>query len=367
MALYESFRGLLFKLDPETAHDLTIRALQPLPAPKLAPQDPALAMTVAGISFPTPVGLAAGFDKHAKAPGRMLGFGFGSVEVGTVTPLPQPGNPLPRLFRLEDDGAVINRFGFNSDGHEVVERRLQRRHGKPGIVGVNVGANKDSGDRISDYVIGVRRLGRYADYVTINISSPNTPGLRDLQSRASLSRLITAVIEVRDQISGPPIFLKVSPDLDDSQIIELAETVVGSGIDALIVGNTTVARPDGLRSSQAGEAGGLSGEPLKPIALAALMKFRAQLGTRLPLIGVGGIGSAADAYERIKAGASLVQLYTALAYKGPGLVADINSELLTLLRSDGFSAISEAVGVDAPPGAEEARAARQLRTGVGAS
>jgi dihydroorotate dehydrogenase len=305
-----------------------------------------LRTSVAGIDFPTPLGLAAGFDKDAKAAGRLLRLGFGFVEIGTVTPRPQPGNETPRLFRLEEDEAVINRFGFNSDGHDIVERRLARRKGKPGLVGVNLGANKESADRIADYESGVRRFGRHADYLTINISSPNTPGLRDLQSSDHLPELIERVLSVREAVRGPPVFLKVSPDLDDQQIIQVSRTALRVGVDGLIVGNTTVTRPQGLHSPKAEQPGGLSGKPLKPIALRALKAFRSEVGSHIPLIGVGGIGSAEDAYERIRAGASLIQLYTALAYEGPGLVSSINDGLVALLKRDGFSSVQDAVGTD---------------------
>lgn len=346
MAMYESFRSLLFKLDAEMAHYLTIGALRsPLPMPRSTPHS-ALEVTVAGLKFSTPLGLAAGFDKDAKAFDRMFDLGFGAVEVGTVTPRSQPGNPSPRLFRLEEDEAVINRFGFNSEGLDAVERRLQKHRGGRGILGVNVGANKDSTDKIADYVIGVERLGRYADYLTINISSPNTPGLRDLQKAEHLSSLIEQVLRARDRVEAPPIFLKVSPDLTDLEIASISRAVLREGIDGLVVGNTTISRPDELKSSNASQEGGLSGKPLRALALAALRGFRSELGSQVPLIGVGGIASAEDAYERIRSGATLIQLYTALAYSGPSLVSRINNGLVACMQRDGFTSISEAIGAD---------------------
>lgn len=346
MPNYELIRSLLFKLSPEAAHDLTIGILHRLWAPRLPTHDPRLRSTVAGVEFPTPVGLAAGFDKDAKATGRMLGLGFGFVEVGTVTPEPQPGNPSPRAFRLVEDQAMINRYGFNSQGHDAVARRLTRRRDKRGIVGVNVGANRNSVDKIEDYVRGVERFARLAHYLTINISSPNTPGLRDLQAKDQLTKLTAAIVAASHRIDGPPLFLKVSPDLEDREIIDVASVALNGGVSGLIVGNTTTSRPKSLKSPDAQEGGGLSGVPLKGLALQALKAFRSELGTKLPLIGVGGIGSAEDAYERIRAGASLVQLCTALPYKGPSIASDINDGLITLLEKDGFSNLSEAVGAD---------------------
>lgn len=347
MAAYDSFRHLLFRLNPETAHDLTIGMLRPFREPKPVEHHPDLSVTLAGLTFPTPLGLAAGFDKDAKAPGNMLGFGFGSVEVGTVTPRAQPGNDAPRLFRLVEDEAIINRFGFNSDGHHAVRARLAKRARKPGIVGVNLGANKDSEDKIEDYVLGVRCLSEFASYLTINVSSPNTAGLRDLQKENYLPRLIERVISERDRIGGPPVFLKVAPDLEHNEVRQIASCALAGRIDALIVSNTTVSRPPSLRSPNARETGGLSGAPLKPLALKALRAFRAEVGSRLPLIGVGGISSAHDAYERIKAGATLVQLYTALPYQGPAIVMRINKGLIRLLHDDGFTSIEQAIGIEA--------------------
>jgi dihydroorotate dehydrogenase len=340
MALYPLLRPLAFALDAERAHRLTVRALKLLP-PGLPPEtDPLLSIGVAGIDFPNPVGLAAGFDKNAEVHRQMLGLGFGFVEVGTLTPRPQAGNPRPRLFRLVEDRAVINRMGFNNEGLAAAKARLAgRRRGS--IVGVNVGANKDSADFAADYAQGVREMAPLADYLTVNISSPNTPGLRALQGREALEALLAAVAGARGE-DGPPIFLKVAPDLGAADIDGIAAAAAGR-VDALIVANTTVGRPS-LRSKHRGEAGGLSGAPLKALALERLGDFRAATGGAIPLIAAGGIETGVDAYERIRAGASLVQLYSALVYQGPGLAKRIASELRTLLRRDGFARVAEAVG-----------------------
>ena len=336
--------SLLRKLDPETAHGLAIRALQTVPFPAPKADDPILATTVAGLKLPNPVGLAAGLDKNGEALTGLSKLGFGFVECGSVTPLPQPGNAKPRLFRLSEDRAIINRMGFNNAGLEAFAARLGDR--RPGsVVGANLGANKDTEDRAADYVAGLQRLDGLADYFTINISSPNTPGLRALQGREALDDLLGRVAEARPGTPGkgrPPVFLKIAPDLTATEIAMIVEAAIAHQIDALIVSNTTLDRPS-LRSRDAGETGGLSGAPLKQKALTALRDAAAAGGGRLPLIGVGGIASGEDAYERIRAGASAVQLYTALIYDGPGLVRRINRDLAALLRSDGFSSVSEAV------------------------
>jgi dihydroorotate dehydrogenase len=343
--LFRMTRPALFALDPERAHRLTIAALKA--APRLAAAKPGkLAVDVAGLPFPNPVGLAAGFDKNAEAPDGALGLGFGFVEVGSITPLPQAGNPRPRLFRLPEDRAVINRMGFNNDGAQAAVARLERRKGAPGIVGINLGANKDSADRIFDYATMARAMAPLASYLAVNVSSPNTPGLRGLQDAGALRELLAAVIEARAEkcgSKGPPIFLKVAPDLEPADIAAIARIAVEMQLGALIVGNTTVTRP-ALRSRHAGEAGGLSGAPLRPLALARLRDFRSATGGEVPLIGVGGIASAEDAWQRIRAGASLVQLYSALVFEGPGLVRRILRGLETLMRRDGFASIAEAVG-----------------------
>jgi dihydroorotate dehydrogenase len=343
MSLYPILRPLLFTLDAERAHHLAIAAIKRSPLRAHA-HDPRLAVEVAGLRFPSPIGLAAGLDKDAVAPDAFLGLGFGFVEMGTITPLPQPGNPKPRLFRLVEDEAIINRMGFNSGGQAAALERLRRRAGKPGIVGVNIGANKDAADRIADYAEGVARMAPVASYLTINISSPNTPGLRALQDEGALDALLAAVVVARPA-GGPPIFLKVAPDLEPADVDAIARVAIERRVDALIVSNTTVSRPL-LRSAQAGESGGLSGAPLKPLALQRLRDFRVATGGALPLIAAGGIASGADAFARIKAGASLIQIYSALIYKGPFLARRIESELLALLVNEGHHSVGSAVGSD---------------------
>jgi dihydroorotate dehydrogenase len=331
----------LRRLDPETAHGLALNALKARLSPVAGPDDRALATSIAGLRLPNPVGLAAGFDKNAEAPAALLASGFGFVECGTVTPLPQAGNPRPRLFRLSEDRAVINRLGFNNQGLDAFAARLRER--PSGVVGANIGANKDSADRIGDYVLGLRTLWGRASYFTVNISSPNTPGLRDLQSRAALDELLGRLAEARAALPGQaPLFLKIAPDLDEPGARDIVESTQAHGLNALIVSNTTVARP-ALRSAAAGEAGGLSGRPLfEPTT--RLLGHIHEMAPGLPLIGVGGISSGADAYAKLRAGASAVQLYTALIYEGPGLVARIKRDLLARLRADGFATVAEAVG-----------------------
>ena len=342
MPFYRLLRPLVFALDAERAHKLSLTALSMLPAGGAPTRfDPCLASRVAGIDFPSPVGLAAGYDKDAQAPDQLLGLGFGFVEVGTLTPLPQQGNPRPRLFRLVEDRAVINRMGFNNGGQSDAHERLARR-ARRGIVGVNIGANKDAADRIADYAAGAARMADVADYLTINISSPNTPGLRALQDRASLEDLLSRTLAACGP-ERPPVFLKVAPDLEPADIDDIAAVALEKGIDALIVSNTTISRP-ALHSRHGQEAGGLSGAPLRALALQRLRDFRKATGGALPLIGAGGIASAEDAYARIRAGASLIQLYSALVYEGPGLAARIASGLAALLKRDGFANVAEAVG-----------------------
>ncbi len=345
MALYPLIRPLAFVLDAERAHGWTIGALRALPARRPATADPALAVTVAGLDFPNPVGLAAGFDKDAEVFRQMLGMGFGFVEVGTLTPLPQQGNPKPRLFRLAGDEAVINRMGFNNRGQAAAAARLAKRDRGAGIVGVNIGANKDSPDRIADYAAGVRAMPGLADYLTINISSPNTPGLRALQDKSALGALLAAVTEARG--TGPPLFLKVAPDLEPRDIDGIARLAIDHRLDALIVANTTISRPM-LTSPHRDEAGGLSGAPLKALALQRLRDFRKATGGALPLIAAGGIGSDTDAFARIKAGASLVQLYSALVFRGPGLARTITRDLKHLLAREGFACLTDAIGAEKP-------------------
>ncbi len=344
MSLYSLLRPLVFRLDAERAHRLTIRALKLQPAGRPPAPDKLLTMRVAGLDFPNPIGLAAGFDKDAEVPAQMLGLGFGFAEVGTLTPRPQAGNPKPRLFRLAEDRAVINRMGFNNGGQEAAAERLKGRGA--GLVGVNIGANKESvaaGTGTQDYVAGVQLMAPLADYLTVNISSPNTPGLRALQDKGALTDLLQAVMAER---GSTPVFLKVAPDLEPADVDDIVAAVKASGIDALIVANTTITRPP-LRSRHAGEAGGLSGAPLKDLALQRLRDFRSAAGLDLPLIAAGGIAGGAAAWARIKAGASLVQLYSALVYEGPGLARRINRELRELVTREGFTTLAEAVGSEA--------------------
>lgn len=343
--LFRLLRPALFALDPETGHRLALRTLAALPLRAPAAAGP-LAVEVAGLAFPNPVGVAAGFDKDAEVPDALLGLGFGFTEVGSITPLPQTGNPQPRLFRLVEDGAVINRMGFNNGGAEAALERLRARAGRPGIVGVNIGANKDSADRIADYATMARLMSPVASYLCVNVSSPNTPGLRALQDESALTALIDAVIAARDAAvpsAPPPIFLKVAPDLEPADIDAIARIALDRKLGALVVSNTTIGRP-ALRSAHAGETGGLSGAPLRELATQRLRDFRKATGGALPLVGVGGIATAEHAWERIRAGASLVQLYSAMVYKGPGLGARIVRGLETLMRRDGFASIAEAVG-----------------------
>ncbi|KAB7644928.1 quinone-dependent dihydroorotate dehydrogenase [Polymorphobacter fuscus] len=340
--MFHALRPLVFALDPERAHGLTLAALRSGLVPRAPADDPILATRVAGLALPNPVGLAAGFDKDVLVPDAMLRLGFGFVECGSVTPRPQDGNPRPRLFRLVDDAAVINRMGFNNLGLDHAVTRLTARRGRPGIVGINLGANKDSNDRTADYVAGVRAAGALASYVTVNISSPNTPGLRALQDGAALTDLVARVVAARGSLPVP-LFVKVAPDLEPADFDTIARIALDGGVDGLIVSNTTISRPP-LRSRDAGEAGGLSGAPLAPLALAALQGFARATGGALPLIAAGGIASGADAYARIRAGASAVQLYSALVYEGPGLVQRIKADLAGLLRRDGFASVGDAVG-----------------------
>jgi len=342
MNTYRLIRPLIFRLDAERAHGLTIAALKLMPRRRPPAFPASLTTSIAGLGFPSPVGLAAGFDKDAEVADAMLGLGFGFVEVGTLTPQPQAGNPRPRLFRLAEDRAIINRLGFNSRGQADALARLASRDRSRGIVGVNIGANKDSPDRIADYVAGVRAMSPVADYLTVNISSPNTPGLRQLQDEGALRALLGAVGEAR-AVGGPPVFLKVAPDLGEGEPDQIVRVAIQHGVDAIIVANTTVSRPP-LKSRFGGEAGGLSGEPLRALALDALRRFRSASGGAIPLIAAGGIASADDAWARIRAGASLVQLYSAMIYEGPGIARRIAAGLTERLAREGFASIAEAVG-----------------------
>ncbi|HEY2357552.1 MAG TPA: quinone-dependent dihydroorotate dehydrogenase [Phenylobacterium sp.] len=332
-------------LDPEDAHGLAIRGLKLGLGPTGGGDDPILAASLAGLALPNVVGLAPGFDKDAEVFGPMLRAGFGFVECGTVTPRPQAGNPRPRLFRLSEDRAVINRMGFNNRGLEAFAGRLSRGS-SGGIVGANIGANKESADRIGDYVTGLRRLWGLASYFTINVSSPNTPGLRALQTKAALDELLGRLAEAREALPAEgrvPMFLKVAPDLDDGEVEAIVETCVAHGLAGIMVSNTTISRP-ALASAFAGEVGGLSGVPLMALSTRVLQEFAKASAGRLALVGVGGITSGADAYAKIRAGASAVQLYSALVFEGPGLARRIKLELAGRLRGDGFASIAEAVG-----------------------
>ena len=344
--LFRLMRPALFTLDSEKAHGLALAGLKAMP--RSNPAQPSAAQTeVAGLTFPNPVGVAAGFDKNAEVPDALLSMGFGFTEVGSITPLAQAGNPKPRLFRLVEDKAVINRMGFNNEGGEAAIKRLQARADRGGILGINIGANKDSADRLQDYAVMARMMTPYASYLAVNISSPNTPGLRALQDESALTDLLDRVVTARDEAtkakSVPPIFLKVAPDLEPADIDAIARIAIDKKLGALIVSNTTIARPK-LRSHHAQETGGLSGAPLKELALQRVRDFRKATGGSVPLIGVGGIASADDAWTRIKAGASLVQLYSAMVYEGPSLGAHIAKGLVRRMQREGFSTIAEAVG-----------------------
>jgi dihydroorotate dehydrogenase len=346
--LYRLIRPALRLLPPETAHELVLKAIETGygVATTASTDPPVLRQRLWGREFPNPIGLPAGFDKDARVPDAMLRLGFGLVEAGTVTPRPQPGNPKPRLFRLDADAAVINRMGFNSGGLAAAVARLEARRGRGGIVGLNLGRNRDSLDAVADYEAGIAAAAAVADYLVVNVSSPNTPGLRELQRRAPLAALLQRLVAARDRGSArPPLLLKIAPDLGLEEPADIAAVALDTGIDGIIIANTTVARPPGLKSRHAHEVGGLSGRPLFAPSTALLAEMHRLTGGRLPLIGVGGIAGAEDAYAKIRAGASLVQLYTALVFAGPGLVADIKQGLAALLQRDGFATIADAVGV----------------------
>ena len=339
--------GVLRRLEAETAHKATLallKATSPLMKPLIGapPDDSRLTVRAFGLAFPNPVGLAAGFDKDAQVPDAMARFGFGFVECGTVTPRPQAGNPRPRLFRLRRDGAIINRMGFNNGGMAAAAANLKARRGT-GIVGINIGANKDSAERIADYAACYAALAPLADYVTVNVSSPNTPGLRGLQDREALTRLLASLAETRARTVMRPLLLKIAPDLDGHALDDIAGVVRAGGIEGLIVSNTTIARPP-LRSAHADQAGGLSGAPLLKPSTRILGEMYRRLGGAVTLVGVGGIASGADAYAKIRAGASLVQLYSALALQGPALVGRIKRDLAALLARDGYASVAAAVG-----------------------
>jgi dihydroorotate dehydrogenase len=339
-------------IDPETAHEAALNGLRLGLGPRArADKFQRLKTTLAGLDLPNPIGMAAGFDKNCEAPDALLACGFGFVECGTVTPRAQVGNPRPRIFRLSGDRSVINRLGFNNKGLDDYADRLAARAGKSGIVGANVGANKDSADRAADYVAGMGRVWKHASYVTANISSPNTPGLRGLQEKGALEDLLGRLREARRPLEGAhgkrPLFLKVAPDLDETAVRDIAELALAYELDALIVSNTTLQRPPHLTSDERDEAGGLSGQALFQISTHVLRQFAQALDGRLPLIGVGGVESGATALAKIRAGASAVQLYSSMVYAGPGLIARVTDELDGLLAAEGVDSISEMIGVDA--------------------
>jgi dihydroorotate dehydrogenase len=343
---------LLRWFDPEDAHRLAIQGLKILPPVRPRPDDPKLAVRAFGLNFPNPIGMAAGFDKSAEAPDSLLRLGFGFVEVGTVTPKPQAGNPRPRLFRLERDEAVVNRMGFNNDGAEAVLRRLAARAHLGGILGVNVGANKDSSDRIADYVKLIETFAPVASYFTVNVSSPNTPGLRNLQQAAALDDLLARVIDARERVrqnaGDSPVLLKIAPDLSLAELDDVVHIARSRRVDGMIVANTTVARPSSLReAARAGEQGGLSGRPLFRLSTRMVAETYVRAEGAFPLVGVGGIDSGGAALTKIRAGASLIQLYSSLIYKGLGLVDDIKNDLASTLLRTGRDSLSEIVGADA--------------------
>ena len=345
-------RPFLLALDPEDAHGMTVRVLKHLPLPPAPQDDRRLAVRAFGLNFPNPLGMAAGFDKNAEVPDALLRAGFGYVEIGTITPLPQAGNPRPRLFRLRADGGIINRLGFNSQGADVALARLAARANAGGIVGINVGANKDSPDRVADYVTLIERFAAVASYVTVNISSPNTPGLRNLQQASVLDDLLARVIEARDRVvqnSGPtPVLLKIAPDLTLGDLDDVVGIARSRRVDGMIVGNTTLARPPSLRDTKAAaEAGGLSGRPLLPLSNRMLAETYVRVEGVFPIVGAGGIDSGEAALGKIRAGASLIQLYSGLVFRGLPLVAEIKQALLATLDREGQDSIKDFIGADA--------------------
>ncbi|MDR3516178.1 MAG: quinone-dependent dihydroorotate dehydrogenase [Azospirillaceae bacterium] len=339
---------LLRSLPPETAHLLTILSLRTGFSPRQrAPDDPLLATRVYNLDFSNPVGIAAGFDKNAEVITPMIDMGLGFVEVGTVTPRPQPGNPTPRMFRLPAQWGLINRLGFNNKGLDYAVGRLARHRPRRGVIGVNIGKNKTQDDAVADYVTGIAAVADHVDYIALNVSSPNTPGLRALQGRAPLTTLLQQAIAARDAtVTRPPLLLKIAPDLTDDDKRDIAEVSLAAGIDGLIVSNTTITRPPGLPEDRARETGGLSGRPLFALSTAVLAQMYRLTGGRLPIIGVGGITGADEAYAKIRAGASLIQIYTGLIYGGPALIRDIKTGLVARLRADGFDNVAAAVGAD---------------------
>ncbi len=353
IGLFEKFGApILQALDAEQAHGLTVKMLKHAPLPRPAGDDKRLAMRVFNLNFPNPVGMAAGFDKHAEVADAVLRLGFGFVEAGTITPSPQPGNPRPRVFRLAADGGVINRLGFNSQGAEVTLRRLAARANAGGIVGINVGANKDSADRAADYVRLIELFAPVASYVTVNVSSPNTLGLRNLQQAKALDELLARVVDARERVvaqAGPtPVLLKIAPDLTLAELDDVVGVARARKVDGMIVGNTTISRPPWLHEiATAKEGGGLSGRPLFALATRMLAETYVRVEEAFPLVGVGGINSGAAALAKFRAGASLVQLYSALVFRGLSLIAEIKTELIAALEREKLNGLSDLVGVDA--------------------
>ncbi len=352
MSFYRLLWPLLSRLEPEAAHRVALLSLKSGVAGLLyrsPPDDTVLRTHVWGRTFPNPIGLAPGFDKNAEVVGHMPTLGFGFAEIGGVTPLPQPGNPKPRLFRLAEDKAIINRLGFNSQGVVEVAARLGqlRRHDRDSIIGVNLGKNKESPDAAADYVAGVKAFANLVNFIVINVSSPNTPGLRALQDVDSLVTLTRAVREAREQTgSHAPLLFKIAPDLDISDTADICRVALAEKMDGIVISNTTIARPDSLQSSHAREIGGLSGAPLFGPSTQMLREVYALTEGALPIIGVGGVSNAEQAYEKIRGGASLVQLYSAMVYEGPGIVTKIKQGLAKLLRRDGFNSVTQAIGAD---------------------
>lgn len=342
--LFSLARPLIHTLDAETAHRLAVEALKFAPS-RLCRDDQKLSVPAFGLTFPNPVGLAAGFDKHAEAFSGALGLGFGFVEMGGVTPKPQPGNPRPRVFRLSADEAVINRYGLNSAGMDVVAERLRRRDRRQGITGINLGANKESNDRIADYATLVRTFARIADFMTVNVSSPNTPGLRDLQGEEFLDDLLARCLDARAaQNAATPLLLKIAPDISLETLDGIVAVAKRRGIDGMIVSNTTIERPASLRDAQAKETGGLSGKPLFPLSTRVLAQTFLRVDGQFPLIGVGGVDSAETAWAKIEAGASLVQFYSAMVYKGPGLVAEIKRGIVETMTRENLASLTPVIG-----------------------
>ena len=344
--MFSILKPFLFSLDPETAHNLAIKTLKinPFPSKMFEVEDEQmLKIKLLGKNFPNPVGLAAGFDKSAEAYNSLLKLGFGFVEVGTVTPLKQFGNPKPRIFRLEGDGALINRLGFNNDGIEIIKNRI-KSDGKKGVLGINIGPNKDTKDQKNDFCLGLKNFFDIADYITINISSPNTEGLRDFHDQEKLKDLLLALNKIKKENKTPiPLLLKVSPDIQDNHISEIIDVATKSDISAIIITNTTDGNRDNLKS-EIKEEGGLSGEPLQQISTNMIKKFYKKLNGKIPIIGVGGVNSGKSAYEKIVAGASLLQLYTGFVYRGPSAAKDIKKELIQILKAEGLNNIKEAIG-----------------------